>query len=714
MARWRGWRETVLAVLVAGGILALVGAQRDAPVLRNLETASLDLRFRIRGPIAPGPEAAIILIDDKSLAELGRWPLSRRRLAEAVRLLTADQARVIVFDQLLSEPEQTVPAAARAAVEDAARRLDDGATKTELERIADDDPDGDFALAVRDAKRVLLPFSFNFAGTAADAPAGFDDNAYQQFDKSLIAPVFPLNPVAVAPPLAPFAAAAAGMAHVNIAFDRDGAPRYDYPVLPFAADFYPSMPVRAVAQFLGVPWNQVALAPGEGVRIGTLVVPTDRAMRLLVNYRGPRATFPTYSFVDLVDGRVPVEALRDRIVLVGAAAVGINDTFQSPFGITPLPGVERMADIIDTIMARDFIQRPDLLRWAELAIVLLLAALAGAATTILPTRVSALACLAPLILWALAAQALFGRGLWLAVAAPESAFAATLVALLAFRYWIADRDGRMVKSAFRHYLAPELVNALAAHPERLRLGGETRPMTVLFCDIRGFTTLSEGMAPEALVQMVNRFLTPSAEAVMRHQGTVDKYIGDCLMAFWNAPLDDADHARHACEAADDILAQVERLDQEFTRTGWPHLAVGIGLNSGPCLVGNLGSAQRFQYSVLGDTVNVAARLEAMTKVYGVPILAGDATRALAPGLPWLAVDDVAVRGRAAAVRVHTLWQGTPEQHARLAPLHEALLAARHDGRDDEAAALLAEATQVAEPRLDKLYRALSKNREAAD
>ena len=317
-----------------------------------------------------------------------------------------------------------------------------------------------------------------------------------------------------------------------------------------------------------------------------------------------------------------------------------------------------------------------------------------------------------LLLWAAISQAAFVRGIWLALVAPEASIAAALVAILGFRYWVADRDGREIKSAFRHYLAPELVNALASHPKRLRLGGETRPMTLLFCDIRNFTTLSEGMAPEALVQVMNRFLTPATDAVMRNRGTVDKYIGDCVMAFWNAPLDDADHALHACAAARELLGEVGSLGEKLAADfGLARFEVGIGINSGPCLVGNLGSAQRFEYSVLGDTVNVAARLEQMTKVYGVPLLAGDATRSQTPELPWLAIDEVPVRGRSAAVRMHTLWLGPAEVYPELAAHHEAILAARREGRLADLPGLVAPAAALAGPAYEKLYRELIQRRD---
>ncbi len=714
----RGLREAGLALLVAGAVMALPRVGGDALDIRDLETASLDLRFRLRGPIAPGPETAVILVDDRSVAALGRWPFSRRLLAQAVRVLHQAKARTVAFDLLLTEAERTTAPEVRDAARDAAALLgQDGrgtdAMRAALARIATDDPDGALAAALRESGRVLLPYAFDMQGAAAAGPEILAPSAYIRLGTSPIAPVFPLNPVAVEMPLETFAAAAAGLAHVNIAFDRDGAPRYDYLAIPFEADFYPPMAVRAVAAYTGVPWDRVELSLGQGVSIGAVAAPTDRAMRLLINYRGPRGTFPTFSFVDLIEGRVPAEAVRDRLILVGAAAVGINDTFRSPFGSAPLPGVERMANTIDTLLRRDFIQRPDWLDALEAAAVLLLAALAGGGAAILPTRWSVAAGLAPILLWAAAAQIAFANGAWLALVAPEAAFGAALVAILTFRYLVVDRDGRQIKSAFRQYLAPDLVNALAAHPERLRLGGETRPMTVMFCDVRNFTSMSEGMAPETLVQVMNRFLTPTTDAVLRHRGTVDKYIGDCLMAFWNAPLDDPDHASHACAAAREMLAQVDALGAELERTmGVPRLAVGVGLNSGPCLVGNLGSTQRFNYSVMGDTVNVASRLESLTKTYRVPILAGDATRLLAPGLPWLVLDEVAVKGRSAPVRVHTLWLGDPGRHARLAELHELILAARLAGRGEEVAALVETAMAESGPEFEATYRALARRRES--
>ncbi len=661
MARVR-FQEAVLAALVAAAVAALLGQGADLPLVRGLETASLDLRMRLRGPLPPGSEMALILADDRSLAALGRWPFSRRVFASTIDRLAAAGARGIVFDLLFSEPEQPVAPALRIAARAAAEALSaesQAPLRAALGRLADDDPDADLAAAIRRAGTVLLGFAFTFAPGAPKGDPG-TTSAFLRFEPGHEDAAFTLTPEAAITPLDALTTAAAGLGHVTIAYDRDGAPRYEYLVLPYEADFYPSLSVRAAALYLGGPWNQVGLALGEGLTFGAKTVPTDRAMRLLINYRGPPGTFTTWSLVDLLAGRVPPDALRNRLVLVGAAATGINDSFRTAFGSTPLAGVERMANAVSTILHGDGIARPEILAALEPVAVVAVAGAAGLLTALVPTSVAVfVASLAPL-LWTAAAQIAFDYNVWLGLIMPLAALIAAMLAVLLLRYAVVDRESRQVRTAFRHYLAPALVAELAAHPERLQLGGEVRTMTVLFCDIRNFTRLSETMPPHHLVTIVNRFFTPMTEIIQAHHGTVDKYIGDCVMAFWNAPLDDPEHARHACLAALAMLDEVERLADRLAADfpDLPRLAAGIGLNSGPCCVGNLGSRQRFDYSVVGNTVNVASRIESLCKTYRLPLLAGAETQALAPDLPWQEVDRVLVRGLTTPTRIWTVQRGT--------------------------------------------------------
>ena len=684
-------REAGLALAAAAAAVLLFAVFGDTAVLRGLETASLDLRFRIRGVRAPGPAVAVILVDDPSLAALGRWPISRRLFAKALETLDRAGAKLVVFDLLFAEPDEPVPAPLRAAARSAAAALSEKESaplRAALERLAADDPDAEFAASIRTSGNVLFPVGFAFTGPPGTAPSYLSDAAYAFFDKSPQEPLFPLRPLSAVPPVEVLAKAALGLGHVDIAYDRDGAPRYDYLALPFEADFLPSMAVRAVAAYLGVPWPEVGLALGKGVRIGETFVPTDPAMRLLINYRGPRGTFPTFSFLDLVEGRIPAPALRGRAVLIGATFLGSSDAFASPFGVTPLPGVERMANIIDSILARDFIA-DDPPPWPALVLVavLLLAAMTGATMAVLPTRGAVLAGSAPLAAWAAAAQLAFLRGLWLPLVEPLVALAAATLTVLLFRYWVVDRDGRRIKSAFRRYLAPDMVNLLAAHPERLRLGGELREMTFLFCDVRGFTSISEQFKanPQGLTHLINRFLTPMTDIIMAERGTIDKYMGDCIMAFWNAPLEDADHADHACASALAMVRELEgvnaRLAAEAAAEKRPFypLKIGVGLNSGECVVGNMGSDQRFDYSVLGDAVNLASRLEGQSKTYGVDIVMGETTRKKAPSWAALELDLIAVKGKKEAVRIFALLgDGTAAQAPEFLALverHDAMLAA---------------------------------------
>ena len=260
----------------------------------------------------------------------------------------------------------------------------------------------------------------------------------------------------------------------------------------------------------------------------------------------------------------------------------------------------------------------------------------------------------PLFGWAGGTQLAFVNGLWLPAVMPLTALAAAAAGVLLFRYGFVDRQRRRVQAAFRQYLAPALVEELAARPERLQLGGETRTLTIMFADLRGFTAISEAYKrnPEGLGRLINRgFLSPMTREILVRRGTIDKYIGDCIMAFWNAPLDDPGHADHACESALAMLAELDRVNRELAAEAeaegraFPPLAIGIGINTGECVVGNMGSDERFSYTAIGDAVNLAARLEGQSKIYGVPIILGEATRAAAPSWAALELDLVLVKGK---------------------------------------------------------------------
>ena len=449
-----GVREIGLAATAAVLILLLLSASQSV-LLRGLETASLDLRFRIRGVESPGSAIALVMVDDRSVDTLGDWPLSHRLFAKALDILNRDGAKVIAFDILFGQPERAMSAQLRAAVREAAALLSeprDVALRSTLNAAADDDPDGAFENAIRASGNVFLPLAFIFTGNAGEAPSFLSDLGYQRFDKTSLKPDFPLQPVSVLTPLSRWAEAAAGLGHVNIAFDRDGAPRYDYLALPFKAissrrcRCAPSPPISACNGRMWAWLWPTASISGD-------CVPTDPAMRLLINYRGPRGTIPTYSFVDLIEDKVPPADLAGRIVLIGASFTGIPDANGPRSAIRRSPAPSGWP----TSSRRSF---PAIYRGepAALAADPDHAARRGAGgrdrgrgAALLPTR---LAVLGPRPLpiarsGAAAHNWPSMHGLWLPLVSPLSPLWRRRPRRAAVPLWFVDRQRRPIRSAFR-------------------------------------------------------------------------------------------------------------------------------------------------------------------------------------------------------------------------------------------------------------------------
>jgi len=654
----------------------------DSASLRRLELVALDLGMRLRGPLSPGPETVLVLIDDRTIAELGRWPLPRRKFGDAVRFLKDAGAKVIGIDVLFSE-------------EDASS---DGASG-----------DGVFAAAVRKAGNVVLPFAFRFDQASPGAvSAPIAEAAFATVRPGAPFARTALRPTGILAPLPALAEAAAALGHASLAYDVDGAVRYDYPVVEYDLDYYPSMALRAAQLFRGTPWSEVSAELGSGVRLGDRLLPTDPAMRMLVNYLGPPGSFPTFPFAAVAAGSLAPELFRGRVVLIGSSITGITDTFHSPFSAV-LPGVERLATVVDSILHDRPLRRPVYGRWLESLWMVGFSFVIGLALSRSPVTRASLVALVTLSVSLLAAQfALEGAGLWFAVAAPSLAAILTFTLLVALRYGLLDREHRRVRQAFQRYLAPAMVERLAQNPHPPELGGEQRELTVLFCDLRGFSGIAERLDAPALTRVINAFFATVTEAVLARGGTVDKYMGDAVMAFWNAPLDQPDHAVLACRAALDIIAGLSRLN---ARSDAMALACGIGINTGPCTVGNFGSHLRFDYSAVGDAVNIAARLESETKAFGLSIALGPETAARVPDMATLPLDLIRPRGREQTLE---LWTLLGDETAAQSAAFIALRQQHHDFRgaiaaaDEDAAQTALDALQgLAPPALLAFYRHLS-------
>jgi adenylate cyclase len=442
------------------------------------------------------------------------------------------------------------------------------------------------------------------------------------------------------------------LAHVTTAPDSTRAYRYDFPVLRYADAYLPSLSLEAVRVFLGIPKADVVVNRGQGIDLGALHVPTDAGMRLLVNYYPPN-TFERLSFADALLGRVAPQTFGGKIILVGASAVGLRDAIATPYNPS-LSGVERHATLITNLLARDFLQRDDRAVGIDVLSLLLgglsVGVLARWGTTAAAT--SAVLLVAGLALFDYLAFVRFG--LWLNFLFPAATIVLTCVLIVGAKYAIEWRRERFVRAAFSRYLHADLVDELCRSRAPLRLGGEERDLTVLFADIRDFTTVAERLSAAELTALMNEFFTAMTEAVLAHRGMLDKYIGDSLMAVFGAPLSDPEHALNACRAAVDMRAALAALHVRWRAEGRPCLEMRIGINTGAMVIGNMGTERRFDYTVMGDEVNVAARLGGANKELGTDILVSAATREGAGSIMVRPLGPIEVKGRRLLVEVFEL------------------------------------------------------------
>jgi adenylate cyclase len=394
----------------------------------------------------------------------------------------------------------------------------------------------------------------------------------------------------------------------------------------------------------------------SGLQFGERLVPTDEYGRALINYRGGPRSFPTYSVADVLAGRIDAALLRDKIALVGATAQGLGDYRTTPLGAV-FPGVEIRANTMQNLIDGNFIQRPG---WMFVFDVALMLALGGLLVALLPrfgVRLSALVTLALAAAYLLLAIVEFRTQLiWINVVYPALLIALLYVSSTLVHYFTAEREKRQIKNAFQHYVPVAVVDQILHNIDNLGLGGEKRELTVLFSDIRGFTGIAEGLSPEALVQLLNDYLTQMTDKVFQHDGLLDKYIGDAIMAVYGAPIPHPQHARLACRTAVDMMQALRRMQADWKRHGLPGMDIGIGINTGPMVVGNMGSKTRFDYTVIGDAVNLGARIEALNKQYGTHILISEFTyNQVKDEFPQAReIDVTTVRGRTEPVRLYEL------------------------------------------------------------
>ncbi|NIA69920.1 adenylate/guanylate cyclase domain-containing protein [Pelagibius litoralis] len=661
-------KRRLLALLRRFGFSRVLGLSLLLPLLalRVWDPAPLEILrlkifdlYQIAQPREPTMQPAIIVdIDEESLAEIGQWPWPRTEVARMVAQLREAGAVAIAFDVVFAEPDRTSPALYAESL---------GGLEPEVAAALRALPSNDEVLARELAQTRLVlgqsGYHRNVTGKESApqpkvplATIGGDPRPYLFRFPALVRNTPVLDE------------AAPGRAVFNLVPGSDGVVRRVPAFVVAAGEIVPSLTVELLR--LATGGNAFAIKTNEaGISafvVGGVEVPTDRHGRLWMYYAKSRPELYV-SARELLAGSVPTERLAGKLVLIGTSAAGLFDIKATPLQ-DRVPGVEVHAQMLEMILSGQLLLRPNYALGAEL---LMLAAVALTMIALVPVLGAALT----LLLGALVAAALWtaswflftGEGLLIDVAYPLIGSFAVFTLLVFTNYLREEGRRQRVRSAFRQYLSPTLVDQLANEPDRLVLGGESREMTVLFSDVRGFTSISERLQdrPQELTRLMNRLLTPLTAEIMENNGTIDKYMGDAVMAFWNAPLPDADHVFNACKAALAMLEALERLNealvQEAREAGGGEamcMNVGIGINTGTCVVGNMGSEQRFDYSVLGDAVNLASRLEGQCKTYGASIILGEATAAvLGTEGVLVELDMIRVKGKREPQRIFALLGG---------------------------------------------------------
>jgi adenylate cyclase len=651
-------RRFGLARLVGFAVLFAALALKifDPGVLETLQLRTFDTYQKIKPRERAALPVAIIDIDEKSLAALGQWPWPRTLLADLVDRLMAEGVAAIAFDMVFAEADRLSPA----LFADTARNLSPSALAELKSKPGNDEV---FAAAIKRGRVVLGQVGQHAPATLATLPGPQTPVATIGGDPAPFLQVY----AGAVRNLAALEKAATGRGLFSLASEFDNIMRRVPLVAVAEGRLQPGLSVELLRVATGADAFAIkANAAGvSSVVVGGVEVPTDQKGRVWVNYT-PHAPSLFVSAADVVARTVPKGRLAGHLVLVGTSAAGLGDLRATPLA-NAMPGVEIHAQLLETILSKSWLERPQYALGAELVAAVLLSAL----MIVLLPRLGSVRALG---LGAVVAATVAAVG-WFLFARHRMLFDtlyplgtsfAVFSAMAFMNYRQEERNRQSIRNAFSRYLDPAMVEQLAQNPARLSLGGETRQLTILFSDVRGFTAISESYAddPQGLTRLMNRFLSPISRAIIETRGTIDKYMGDAVMAFWNAPLDDADHAAHACQAALEMIQRLEVLNAERAAEdasdGRHHIpiSIGIGVNSGACVVGNMGSDIRFDYSVLGDSVNVASRLEGQTKDYGVRILIGEETaRAVLDRFAVVEADMIRVKGKTQPSKVFALAGG---------------------------------------------------------
>ncbi len=682
-------------VEIGGNTMAAFG------FLHNIELRSVDARFKARGPRPHDDRIVIVGIDEKTLQKVGAWPIPRDAYAKLVEKLAAGGAKVVAFDVAFPNPEKNSAVEALKRLE---AELGTTAPQNVIAKIREiqmtSDNDVKLAESLKKANNVILGHLFLDEARAKSADAAAAEDYYKvlwgkPFPQMLKAKDtkkdFDLNNAwisaggmvgyGIESNIRILAESAKSYGFFDNNPDADGTMRHALLIIRYQdKDFFPSLPFQALREYEDIKdqstMGYMAENGLERIEAGPYEFPTRRNGTVLVNYTGPYETYKHYSMGDVVDGTVPAEIFKDKIVFLGATAKGIGDLRNTPFPdryfkdaegkerveAAAYMGVEIHANVMDNLLhARDrgrtFLKHGGNEEMIDLFLLVTMGLGLGFLFGRLKPLYSTLVAFAGVALFSVIVYVAFARfGMWLSFVIPVGTILANYASITSFRMIFEEREKRKIRKSFSSYVSPGVINLIEKDPKKyFRPGGEMKELTVMFSDIRSFTTIAEGLTPDELVHLLNEYLGEMTDILFKRWGTLDKYIGDAIMGFWGSPFPQPDHAIRACAGALDMGARLDELNLKWEAQGKKQLSIGIGLNTGPVNVGNMGSDKRLAWTVMGDHVNLASRLEGQTKDYRVRIIVGEATYTEArEHYIFRDLDKIRVKGKLKPVNIYEL------------------------------------------------------------
>ncbi|TAN71387.1 MAG: adenylate/guanylate cyclase domain-containing protein [Methylobacter sp.] len=658
--KWFKSYRFLACVLITLLFMAHTANWLHIPTLQRMENILYDLRLRTTVVNTVDPRIVIIDIDEESLAKEGRWPWRRDKLAYLVDMLfDYYNVKLLGFDVVFSEPDTSAGVELLEKLASGPLQKDSNflsTLETMRPQLSYDDM---FAKSLENRPVVLGYFASHKTektpqvGTLPPALASADGHPFSSLlftEKSYAANLQKLQ-----------TAATSGGFFNNPNVDEDGVYRRLPLLIHYDHQLYEALSLALYRTLLGMPEVKFITGKGygetdsdrlEGLDIEGFQIPVDQSSTLLVPYRGRQGSFAYISATDVLNGVVAQEKLKDKIVIVGTTAAGLLDLRATPVQ-NVYAGVEVHANILSGLLDQTIKSRPSYIIAVELLELLLVCVLAILVFPHVSVFLSAI--IFSLLLSAVIAFNFYCWMIWnidTLLATPVTLLTLLYGIQIFFGFFFENRKKKQLGNIFGQYIPPELVEQMSQSEEEFSLKGESREMTVLFSDVRGFTTISEGMEPQELCELINDILTPVTRVIHEHKGTIDKYIGDAIMAFWGAPMHNPQHASYAVKAGLAILQALKTIQKDFKAKGWPEVDIGIGLNTGKMSVGNMGSQFRIAYTIMGDAVNLGSRLEGLTKQYGVKMIVSESTLLAAPEFTYRELDKVRVKGKHKPITIY--------------------------------------------------------------